>query len=219
MSQNIFEYETDMIDVLSSYPSQYFYGKQGDRNISQIPEVSIGSTIPDLVCIALPKTHKQDRTNYHPELDTLIISDLLKNGPSTTSDISKRLFVRETTIQKSIERLYKKSTLSKIESDCFKLRRKTYFYDYHIVSIEAKLKNWRRALKQAVSYLSFSHMSYIALPTALASKKIIREHCKAKEIGLIAVNSNSTEVIFKPKPHHPHSSKWIWLLSKTVGLM
>lgn len=220
MSQSIFEYETDMIDVLSlSYPSQYFYGKRGNRKISQIPEVTVGSVIADLVCIALPKTYQQDCTNYYTELDTLIISDLLKNGPSTPSDIGNRIFARETTIKKSLERLCEKSTLSQIEPNCFKLRRKTFLYDYHIVSIEAKLTNWRKALKQAISYRDFSHMSYIALPITIASKKIVREHCQIESIGLIAVDSDSTKVVFKPKPHQPSSSKWIWLLSKTVGIM
>lgn len=220
MSQGIFEYETDMIDVLSlSYPSQYFYGKRGDRNISQIPEVTVGSVIADLVCIALPKTYQEDCTNYHPELDTSIISDLLKNGPSTTWDISRRIFARETTIKKSLERLYKKSTVAKVEPDRFKLRRKTFLYDYRIVSIEVKLTNWRQALRQAITYRVFSHISYIALPATIAHKSNIREHCQAEAIGLIAVDSDSANVLFKPKPHHPCSSKWIWLLSKTVGIM
>jgi len=219
MAQDVFEYEMDMIDVLSSSPSQYFHGRRWARKISKILEVTVGSVIPDLVCIALPQTYQEDCTNYHPELDTLIISDLLKNGPSTALDISSRIFARETTIRKSLERLHNKSTVAQVGSDRFKLRRKTYLYDYHIVSIEAKLANWRLALKQAISYLSFSHMSYIALPTTLTNKKIVREHCKAEKIGLIAVSSDSAKVIFKPKPHYPASSKWIWLLSKTVGLM
>jgi len=219
-NQNIFECEADMIKLLSlPYPSQYFYGRRGTRNISQILEVNIGSVIPDLVCIALPKTYQKDCTNYHPELDTLIISDLLKNGASTASDISNRNFVREATIKKSLERLCKKSTVAQIEPDCFKLRRKTFLYDYHIVSIEAKLSNWRKALKQAISYRDFSHMSYIALPTKIASKNIVREHCQAEEVGLIAVDRDSAKVVFKPKPQSPSSSKWIWLLSKTVGIM
>lgn len=209
-----------MVDVLSSsYPSQYFYGKRGGRDISQVPEVTVGSVIPDLVFIALPKEYEESSTSYHPEIDTLIISDLLKNGPSTTSDISSRIFARETTTQKSLERLYKKTTVAQIASDRFKVKRKTVLYDYHIVSIEAKLTNWRQALKQAISYLDFSHMSYIALPTAIANKSIVQEHCQSEAIGLIAVANNSTEVLFKPKPQQPYSSKWIWLLSKTVGIM
>lgn len=220
MNQNIFKYEMDMVNVLSSsHLSQYFYGKRGNRNISQIPEVSIGSTIPDLVCIALPKTHRQDCMNYHPELDTLIISDLVENGYSTAYEISNRLFVREAIVKKSLDRLYKKATLVQIKPDCFKLRNKTCLLDYHIISIEVKLTNWRQALRQAISYLNFSHMAYIALPSTLTEKEIIKEQCKKSAIGLIAVNSNSVRIVFKPKPHVPPSSKWIWLLSKTVGIM
>lgn len=220
MSQVVFEYEADMLDVLSlCYPSQYFYGKRGARNISQIPEVTVGSVIPDMVCIALPKTYRKDSTNYHPELDTLVISDLLQNGPSTLKDISSRIFARETTIKKSLGRLNKKSAVVQIKCDRFKLRRKTHLCDYHIVSIEAKLKDWRNALKQAIAYRSFSHISYIALPSTIANKKIIKEHCRAVAIGLIAVNKNSATILFKPKPLQPASPKWIWLLSKTVGLM
>jgi predicted transcriptional regulator len=218
--QSVFEYEIDMINVLSSsYSSQYFYGRRWTRKIIKKPEVAVGSVIPDLVCIALPKKYQEDRTNYHPELDTLIISDLLKNGPSTVSDIGSRMFARETTIKKSLERLCKKSTVTHVDPNFFKLRRKTSLYDYHIVSIEAKLTNWRAALKQAISYRDFSHMSYVALPTTIASRNIVREHCLTESIGLIAVNSDSAKVVFKPKPHNPCSSKWVWLLSKTVGIM
>jgi predicted transcriptional regulator len=220
VGQGIFEYEVEMVDVLSTYyPSQYFHGRRWARKFSQISEVTVGSVVPDLVCIALPKTYHRDSTHYHPEFDTIVISDLLKNGHSTAWDISRRIFARETTIKKSLERLYKKSTVAKVDLDCFKLIRKTILYDYHIVSIEAKLTNWRTALKQAINYRDFSHMSYIALPIAIASKDIVVEHCRAEEIGLISVERDSTNVLFKPKPHRPNSSKWIWLLSKTVGIM
>lgn len=220
MSQDDFEYETDMVDVLSSsYPSRYFYGRRWARNISQIPEVTVGSVIPDIVCIALPRNFQKEATHYHPEIDTLIISDLLENGPSTIADISERIYARETTIEKSLERLRKKSTVVKQKSDLFKLIRKTSLNDYHIVCIEAKLKNWRTALKQAINYRAFSHISYIALPTKVAQKDLVKKSCQTEKIGLIAVEKDSSQILFKPKPHQPYSSKWIWLVSKTVGIM
>lgn len=220
LSQGVFEYETDMIDVLSSsYPSQYFYGKRQYRKISQIPEVTVGSVIPDIVCIALPKTFQEDCSHYHPEIDTLIMFDLLRYGPSTTKEISGRIYARTTTIKESLGRLCNKSTVAFIKPNQYKLMRKTVLYDYHIVSIEAKLKDWRTALKQATTYRSFSHISYIALPETIATKRIVRENCQAEMIGLISVQKNSTNILFKPRPHPPFSSKWIWLLSKTVGIM
>ncbi len=220
MFQDIFEYEIDMIDVLSSsYPSMYFHGKRWERKINQVTKVTVGSVIPDLVFIALPKAYDKDSTHYHPELDTLVISDLLKNGHSTVSDISKRIFARENTIKTSLERLCKKSTVAKVDCNCFKFIRKTILHDYHIVSIEAKLSKWRVALKQAINYRDFSHMSYVALPITIASKSIVREYCRSEEVGLIAVDNHTANVVFKPKPHQPQSSKWIWLLSKTVGIM
>jgi len=76
-----------------------------------------------------------------------------------------------------------------------------------IVSFELKLKNWRKATKQAFRYKSFSNVSYVVLPekTAKIALKNINLF-KKYNIGLaVFESSKSFEIVFKPEIDTPLS--------------
>lgn len=69
-----------------------------------------------------------------------------------------------------------------------------------IITIEVKLKNWKRALQQAYKYRSFSDVAFICMDDknikpALANLEIF----KKSNIGLISINSKNEVIIhFEP---------------------
>lgn len=91
-------------------------------------------------------------------------------------------------------------------------------YINYIVSIELKLKNWKRALKQAFRYRAFSNESYVILDEyhiELGLKNL--EYFKKFNIGLGSFNSKSElKLFYKPVTAKPFSTKFNSILEKQV---
>ncbi|MEG6570601.1 hypothetical protein [Thermoanaerobacterium thermosaccharolyticum] len=77
-------------------------------------------------------------------------------------------------------------------------------YNGIIIAIEFKLKNWRKAIKQAYRYKSFSYESYVILDQDFIStaKKNISEFQRFN-IGLCGIGKDYIVVYNKPKPKKP----------------
>jgi len=80
----------------------------------------------------------------------------------------------------------------------------------YIVSIELKLRNWKKALNQAFRYRAFSNESYVILDEDhidLGLKNI--EYFKKFNIGLGSLNSNSElKIFYKPLISKPFSTRF-----------
>ena len=79
--------------------------------------------------------------------------------------------------------------------------------DVSIISFELKLKNWKRAAKQAFRYKSFSHVSYVVLASRSANAALNNiEIFEKYNIGLAKFDNNSDfEILFKPESNLPYS--------------
>ena len=70
-----------------------------------------------------------------------------------------------------------------------------------IITIELKLKNWKRALAQAYKYKSFSDISYVCMDEkninpALKNIELFKQY----NVGLISINNkNKVKLHFSPK--------------------
>jgi len=79
--------------------------------------------------------------------------------------------------------------------------------DFAFVSFELKLKNWRRAAKQAFRHKSFSNASYVVLGNSSANAALENiEFFKQYNIGLATFDNKSLfEIHFRPKLNEPFS--------------
>ena len=79
--------------------------------------------------------------------------------------------------------------------------------EFAFVSFELKLKNWRRAAKQAFRYRSFSNVSYVVLGSSHSKAALSNiNFFKQYNIGLATFDNNSFfEIHFKPKVTEPYS--------------
>ena|ERR1700678_1301253 len=68
----------------------------------------------------------------------------------------------------------------------------------HAIFIEAKLSDWRRAIKQARAHLAYASKSYIAVPDKIASRPD-RLVLARFNIGLLAVSSDNVRIIVEPR--------------------
>jgi predicted transcriptional regulator len=177
----------------------------------------VGTIIPDLVIVAAPKNyHTRPRnTKITSFFESAVLAELLKHSPQSSEQIAKKLYARNTSLDRALARLIRLGLLSKNKSGTFIARKYFFPTSVKIVSVEAKLLRWKDAISQAKEYLLFSNTSYVALPqrVILANKKI-RIACKKEGIGLIAVSSKGTQILLKGKNFKPISPERVWLIRK-----
>lgn len=86
------------------------------------------------------------------------------------------------------------------------------------IAIEAKLKNWRRALKQAYRYKWFSDCSYVCLPATNIKPALSNIECfKQMKVGLISISEHDgLSLIYNPKPVEPICAEMKLLLNEIL---
>lgn len=76
-----------------------------------------------------------------------------------------------------------------------------------IITIELKLKNWKRALAQAYKYKSFSDVCYVCMDEK--NINLVLKHLDMFEkynIGLITISKNKkVKILFKPDATEPYA--------------
>lgn len=147
----------------------------------------IGAGMPDLVVVSFePKVIALARASL-PTSE--VLAYLRAVGCARAETISERLQKPENVIIECLDTL--------IEADAVTSNRSTYcllpeWRDIlrEIVTIEAKVSNWRKAVAQAARNRVFAHRSFIALPDPIAQR--VRKDALIRDlgIGLLAVDED-----------------------------
>jgi len=89
-----------------------------------------------------------------------------------------------------------------------------------IISFELKLRNWKKAAKQAFRYKSFSNISYVVLSSKSANAALNNIALFEKyNIGLAKFDSDSYfEILYKPELGTPYSENLNQKLVETIIL-
>ncbi|WP_029913808.1 hypothetical protein [Pelobacter seleniigenes] len=90
--------------------------------------------------------------------------------------------------------------LEKIESSTFEVIREYEIMAKAIISIEGKLKNWRRAVFQAQRYKRFSNLSFVLLEGKYSNPAIENiDLFKSANVGLITMEDDKVDIKFIPE--------------------
>ena len=80
--------------------------------------------------------------------------------------------------------------------------------DNDLISIEAKLKNWKRALVQAYKYRSFSRKSYVYMDIDYIEAPLENiDEFKKFNVGLAGVSKTGITVYYEPEEKKPFSEE------------
>ncbi|WHI46398.1 hypothetical protein [Microbulbifer sp. VAAF005] len=87
-----------------------------------------------------------------------------------------------------------------------------------IVAIEAKLKNWQRALKQAYRYLEYANQSWVLLDEKYSSSALRNlNEFKRLNVGLKTMStSGKIDIIWSPQMRDPKSDITSWQASANL---
>lgn len=164
--------------------------------------VPIGAGMPDLVI-----------ASYHPEVyalaksdlpDAQILSYLKAVNSAKLETIAESTGKPKKAVAKSLANLLESNAVESA-SETFTLSEKWRSILPEIITIEAKVSNWKKALEQARRNCIFAHGSYVAFPSNVANRVASDRDILRSGVGVLSVSeSNETVVIrrsryFRPK--------------------
>lgn len=202
----MFQTEKDLVSCIQQmFADQQFELLRGEKQ-SVFTELNLGYGIADLVLIG-HKEEYSERKNFLAYFDISLLS-LIEKKKVTFDDIVYITKSPEKRIHFSLESLI---------SEGFVVYRKGRYFSHKkyantltdSIAIEAKLKDWKRALKQAYRYKWFANKSFVFLPSEnLSIPKANISLFKQYNVGLAGISKNEgIEVTYSPVNENPISEK------------
>jgi hypothetical protein len=199
-------------EVLVRSPSRHL-----TRTLVQRP---VGTLIPDLIFV---RAYLMPGQALMPggltALESAIVAALLGGRPLRDTTIARRLFSNLGRIAPRLKALERQGFVARAADGVYVLRRKVALDRTRVVAVEAKLRRWREAVRQAASYLSFANQAYVALPRPVAegNDELLRVVLRAR-VGLMAVSPEQVRIVRPAPKHTPRTADRVWLLSRTIPL-
>jgi len=200
--------------------SNFFENLAYGKKYFLLQEPFTGLGFPDLVCIIwngkIEGKWTEKRNNLTPN-DIKILHHLYNNKIYKPIDkISKELNFSLRDTKKSIEKLNEADLIVVNNKNKVKIKQiNKIFFVEEIISIEAKLKNWRKALEQSVNNTLFSSQSYILFPRKHITENLIHTYNNTN-IGIISFD-RSYSVVKKAKKQKIPVSLTSWLFNEYIG--
>jgi len=179
-------------------------------------ELNLGYGIPDIVVVKYNNSAlRKNRKSFLNYFDISVLEIIEEESNISFDDI---IFLTRSPKSKV------KTTLKLLESESLIIYREGKYYSNEkysaalegSIAIEAKLKNWGRALKQAYRYKWFSQKSFVFLPNknikpALGNLELFIKY----QVGLAGIDiENGITVYFDPLENKPFSNKMYKLLNE-----
>lgn len=202
----MFKLEKDMIPVLQKslsrqYKTEFF-----------TTEFNTGNGIADLVFTTGLNDEPLVLEDYY------LMSIFVKHF-SKSKRLSMAALHAKCSDSSRLNKLFKhleKLNYIKLEDDSFTIKRRYQPHTKNLISIEAKLKDWKSGLYQAMRYQFFSHKSFLAYPEELIHRvdKNLLEQCN---VGLISVSKDGAKIIINPKSRKPEDKISYYFLSQSFA--
>ena len=202
----MFRYESELVDSVVDCLNggdylDAFFSKFDSYKV--FTEVGLGYGIADIVVTALEDV-LCNRKNQLDSLHVLLLRIINKNLSISLESIVDKTKVSKRKLKDSLTVL-KDEGFIKFENDQYSPAKQYEKITQKTVAIEAKLKNWKRALNQAYRYKWFSEISYVCLPSEnIGPAKLHIEEFKKLEVGLMSFdNDNKFDFIYSPPSAKP----------------
>lgn len=179
-------------------------------------EVNVGFGIADIVVVEhTPCQYHQQSLTKH---DIAIYKLAEKHRYCIVSDIAKTTRLNKQQIDSSLSKLGELGYVVWRDQNTIELAKKYENTIRDVVAVEAKLKDWRRALNQAYRYKWFASRSYVLLDDAHL-KPAIKNLTSFQEmgVGLMSLDlAGNCKTVYEPISDKPINDKMVMLLNEQV---
>ena len=190
----MFGYEKDMIPVLKE-----FFKERFNQNLS-VEELNTGIGIADIVF-----TKKINKRDYYFDNFELLYHTLTlinrKNKKISEIDFVTRFSKKQ--IKSIIEKYLSMELIEEYNSEYYFVKNKLTPSITEFYAIEAKLKDWKSGLYQAIRYKNFAQKSFLALSSEYIHR-VDKNLLIHNNIGLISVSIDKTRIIINPRKDTPN---------------
>lgn len=205
----MFSTEKELVNSLKNNILKICDWDENLYNTQVIEEVNIGYGIADLVISKLKKD--TEVYNEFTRLDIAVYKIIESNSNVNFEIIHDITRTNKRDLKCAIDNLIQESVICELDS-LFVVKKSIKSVALKNIAIEAKLKNWRRALEQAHRYRWFANLSYVVLDSKHikpAKENISKFHLF--NVGLAEISiTGKVKIHFKPKYSKPLDDK-MWL--------
>ncbi len=128
------------------------------------------------------------------------LTSFRKNDIVSLSEFSEKFGISKRKATQVLKQYRVAGYLKEIDSSTFEVAREYEMMAKAIISIEGKLKNWRRAVFQAQRYKRFSNLSFVLLEEKYSNPAIENiDLFKNANVGLITMKEDKVNIKFIPE--------------------
>lgn len=174
----------------------------------------LGASMPDLLIVAC-NPQISSLSNFEM-LDAYILSYLRSAGRARIDTIIEKIGGPKKTILRCLSNLVEANAVMD-NSPTYSLSPSWRNILSEIITVEAKVKNWKTAVEQAVRNRIFAHKSYVALPTHIAERIRTKPIFSRFGIGLLSVSDDDVRVSRRARRHQPRVWAYYYQLAFLVA--
>jgi hypothetical protein len=203
----MFQYEKEMIPILKKNISSKY------KNIYFTEEFKSWNWVADLVySINLKKKNWANRVHYNYIYFMLNYLNI-QNKKIGLLDLEQKTWLKSKDFKKFIDFLLNEWYID-IKDVFIKVKKKYQLPSIDkLISIEAKLSDWKWWFYQALRYKCYSHKSYLAISEEYAHRVDLSLFVN-NNVWLMVVNNNDVRVLFEPTIEDPKDKIIYWYLSE-----
>lgn len=165
--------------------------------------VSLGAGMPDIVAAIFKPQLLNLAQTTKPNIS--VLSYLRATGFAKKETIARKLLLSSGVIEAQLEVFLEIGAIQK-KKDAYCVQDSWKYLFSEIVSVEAKVSDWKKAANQAIRNKLFSHYSYVAFPKKVANRVKSEIIFKDNGIGILGIESDTMVLIKNAKK----SSSFIW---------
>ena len=192
----MFRFEKEMIPILREYLSHRY------KTNYFVDEFNSGNGIADLV-FTTKEINKYCKTIFDYDLIEVALTSLSrKNKRINVSQFYNNTHISEKQSKKLLELLIENGNLERIDDNILIVKEKYSAPTKNIISIEAKLSDWKNGFRQAMRYRTYSNKSYLALSEKFIHRvdlNLLREN----GIGLMSVSPDNVHIVLTATTKQP----------------
>ncbi len=210
-----FEAESDLIRVIKHKIRNVYTGK----NIEIFEEISLGFGVADIIICDFKESNKKNK-DFIVGLsgtDANIYNIIHKSKNVSFDVLYDRTRSSKKTISVSLTKLISLKYIKQV-NNIFMINKEYEFPFRNVFAIEAKLRNWKRALNQAHRYKWFAEYVFVVLDAYHAEPAIQNlDMFKRYNVGLVTIAPDGSFVRhFKPTKERPYDPIMQIILSEKI---
>jgi predicted transcriptional regulator len=208
--------------LLDNFIESGFFEKLKTKRYSYalIQEPYTGFGYADLVCLRWNNSiydKWNSKRNRLLEDDIKILHYLYKcQKPKTFIQIEMDLGYKNKALYKIIDRLISAELITENKKNCFKVRPlNEIFFIYEIIAVEAKIRDWKKALEQSFNNVFFASKSFSLFPVETINENMLNAYDKT-DVGVLSMGKHYREIL-KPRKMRIPASLTAWRFNEMLG--